>query len=116
MQLIASNFHNNEPPWTLKRLVKETNISEPALNLIMSSLTANNLLTMTGGKKQQYLPTQSLENITVDMVLTAARNAEECTNLRPDDVTAVEKVDEVILDIDKAISEATRGKSLKDLV
>ena len=116
MQLIASSFHHNEPPWTVKKLVKETNISEPALKLIMSSLTANKLLTITGGKKQQYLPSQSLENITIEMILSAARTAEECANLRPDDVTAVEKVDEVILDIDKAVSEATRGKSLKDLV
>ena len=116
MQLIAANFHQNEKPWTLKALVKKTNISEPALQLIMSTLTANNLLTTTGGKKQQYLPTQSLENISIEMVLTAARNAEECTNLRPDDVSAVDEVNEVILDIDRAVSEATSGKSLKDLV
>lgn len=116
MQLIAHNFHNNEPPWTVKTLVKETNISEPALKLIMSTLTENKLLTITGGRKQQYLPTQSLENITVEMVLNAARTAEESTNLRPDDVSTVDKVDDVIRDIDKAVSEATRGKNLRDLV
>ena len=116
MQLIANSFNHNERPWTVKTLVKETNISEPALKLILSTLIANKLLTITGGKKQQYLPSQSLENITIEMILSAARTAEECANLRPDDVTAAEKVDEVILDIDKAVSEATRGKSLKDLV
>jgi membrane protein len=116
MQLIAHNFHNNEPPWTVRMLVKETNISEPALKLIMSTLIENKLLTITGTRKQQYLPTQSLENITVEMVLNAARTAEESTNLRPDDVSTVDTVDDVIRDIDKAISEATCGKSLKDLV
>mgnify|MGYP000277128824 CR=1 FL=1 len=79
-------------------------------------MIANKLLTITGGKKQQYLPTQSLENITIDMVLNAARNAEECTNLRPDDVSTVDKVNDVINDIEGAVTEATRGKSLKDLV
>lgn len=116
MQLIATNFHHNEPPWTLNGLVRKTTVAEPALLLILTALTKNNLLVTTGEKKKHFLPSQSLENITLDMIINAARNAEETDNLRPDDVTTVQQVNDVILDIENAVSEATKGKTLKDLV
>ena len=116
MQLIASNFEHNETPWTLKGLVRKTTVSEPALLLILTALKENNLIVTTGERNKHFLPSQSLENITIDMIMNAARNAEETDNLRPDDVTAVQQVNDAILDIDNAVSEATKGKNLKDLV
>ncbi|MCK4833358.1 MAG: hypothetical protein KAT12_01235, partial [Gammaproteobacteria bacterium] len=69
------------------------------------------------GKDNQYLqPSQSLENITLDMVLDAVRSAEETTHLQPDDVVTVEKVDDVLISIDKAIADASKDISLKDLI
>jgi len=116
MQLIATSFHNNEAPWTAKKLARKTNISEPALMLILSSLIENNLLTTSGEKKKHYLPSQSLENIMIDMILNAARNAEETPCLRPDDVTTVPQVNDVLSDMEKALTASTKDRSLKDLV
>jgi hypothetical protein len=50
------------------------------------------------------------------MILDAARNAEETDRLRPDDVTTVSQVNDVISDMEHSISESTKGKNLKDLV
>jgi membrane protein len=116
MQLIATNFHHNEPPWTLKGLVRKTNVSEPALLLILTALKENKLVVTTGDRKKRFLPSQSLEHITIEMIMNAARNAEETDNLRPDDVTTVPQVNDVILDIENAVSDSTKGKNLKDLV
>lgn len=116
MQLIASSFHHNETAWTTKTLAKKTSISEQALTLILSSLTANKLLTTTGKNEQQFLPSQSLENITLDMILNAVRSAEETTHLRPDDVVAVKKVDDTLDALDNAISTASKDISLKDMI
>ncbi|MBT8119794.1 MAG: YihY family inner membrane protein [Gammaproteobacteria bacterium] len=116
MQLIATNFHHNEPAWTLKELARKTAISEPALLLILTALKKDKLLVTTGDKKNHFLPSQSLENITIEMIMNAARNAEETNNLRADDVSTVQQVNDVILDIENAVSEATKGKTLKDLV
>ncbi len=116
MQLIASSFHHNETPWTSRALAKKTGISEQALTLVLSSLTANKLLISTGENNRGFLPSQSLENITLDMVLDAARRAEETKHLHPNDVVAVQKVDEALITLDKAISAANSGKSLKDLI
>ncbi len=116
MQLVASNFHHNKTPWTAKTLAQETSLSEPALALILSSLLKGKILITAGKNNLQFQPAQSLENITLDMVLNAARSAEETKHLHPDDVVTVEKVDRVLSDLNEAISAAGRKITLKDLV
>ena len=116
MQLVASSFHHNETAWTVNSLAKKINISEYALAIILSSLTANKLLT-TAGKNNQYLqPSQSLENITLDMIRDAVRSAEETSHLQTKDVITDEKVDDVLAAIDKAIADSSKGITLRDLI
>ncbi len=116
MQLIATSFHKNEGSWSLKTLAKKINVSEPALTIIMPALESNKLITTTGESNTHYLPSQSLENITVDMILNAARNAEETPRLCPDDVNTASQVDDIILTLEKAISASVKSKTLKDLI
>ncbi len=116
MQLIAESFHKNEAYWSLKTLAKETGISESALMMILSSLLSNNLLTTSGENNTHYLPSQSLENITIAMILNAARSAEETPNLCPSDVNTVQHVDDIITTLDKALTASIADKTLKDLI
>lgn len=116
MQLIAHSFHNHETPWSIKTLAKKTTISEQALSLIISSLVEKGLLLRSGDKAQYFQPGQSLENITLDMILSAARSAEETPLLRPDEVEAVQQVNDAINTVETVISEATKNITLKDLV
>ncbi len=116
MQLIADSFHHNKTAWTAKTLAKETSLSEQAITLILSSLTANDLLTTTGKNNKQFLPSQSLENIKLDMILNAARSAEETSQLRPEDVVSVKKVDDTLKAIENSISASCKNTSLKDLI
>jgi membrane protein len=116
MQLVASRFHHNEPAWTLKTLAKKLDISEPATRMILSALSDRNLLTTSGKNNQQYLLKQAAESITIEMILNAARSAEESASLRADDIEATDKVDELIASLETAISESGKGKLLKDLI
>ena len=116
MQIIGHSFHNNEPPWTIKTLAKKTHISEEALMIILPELISSKLLTVTGENNQHYLPCQSLENITLEMIIDAARNAEETPSLGPDDVDSVQQVNEALQCMDKAISDAVKNQTLRDLV
>ncbi len=116
MQIIGHSFHHNEPALTIKTLAKNTNISEEALMIILPELVSSKLLTMTGDENQHYLPSQSLENITLEMIINAARTAEESANLRPDDVDSVQQVNETLQCLDNAMSEAIKNKSLRDLI
>jgi DNA-binding IscR family transcriptional regulator len=102
--------------WTTKTLAKKTNISEPALNLVLSALIKNELLTTTGKDNKQLIPCQSLENITLDMILNAVRSAEETAKLRPEDVVTVTKVDDALLALQQAITQTGENISLKDLI
>ncbi len=116
MQLIASNFHHNKKMWTLKSLAKAIKISEPALLMIISALLKNKLLARTGESNEHYLPNQSLENISLSMILDAARSAEETPLLRPDDVETAPQVNEIIGTVENAISDSVKNKTLKDLI
>jgi membrane protein len=116
MQLIAVNFHNNKSPWSLQSLSIETKISEQALMIIIPALLSSRLITTTGEDNQYYLPNQSLENITVAMVLDAARSAEETQHLRPETVNTPPQVEDTINCLEKAISESVNNKTLKDLI
>jgi len=116
MQLIAHSFHHKKPSWTVKTLSQKTGISEQALMILMPALLSNDLITTTGKKNDHFLPSQSLENITLEMIINAARNAEESPNLRPDDVDSAQPVNDTISCLDNAIAEAIKGKTLKDLV
>ena len=116
MQLIGSSFHNNEPPWTMQGLSKKTSISEQALMIIIPSLLSARLITTTGDDQQYYIPSQSLEHITIAMILNAARCAEETHHLGPDDVATTQQVEDTLSDLNNAISATIESKTLKDLV
>ncbi len=116
MQLIASSFQHNEKPWSLKKLTKKIRISETALQLVISSLLNNKLLTTSGDNNQYYIPSQSLENISLAMILHAVRSAEESPSLHPEDVETVDQVNQMIEKLNTAIDQAVDHKTLKDLI
>lgn len=116
MQLVASSFHRKEAPWSVKLLAKKIKISEQAIHLIIKALLSNELLNSTGKNAQFFLPGQSLENISLHMILSAARSAEETPLLRPDDVETVTQVNEAIEAVENAIANSTKEISLKDLI
>lgn len=116
MQLVATSFHNKQTPWSVKLLSKKIQISEQAIQLIIKALLSNDLLNSTGKDAQFFLPGQSLENISLHMILSAARSAEETPLLRPDDVKTVAQVNEAIETVETAIETSAKGISLKDLI
>ena len=116
MQLIGSSFHHNEPPWTMQALSNKTRISEQALLIVIPSLLSTKLITTTGDDQQYYIPSQSLEHITIAMILNAARSAEETHHLNPDDVETTHRVEETLSELNNAISATIESKTLKDLV
>ena len=116
MQLIAYNFHNNHEAWRLKTLAKKTGISEPALMIVLSSLLDNKLLNRCGKNDACFQPASSLENISIEMILNAARSAEETSRLHADDVNTCQSVDDTISTLESAIADSMAGKTLKDLI
>jgi len=116
MQLIGHSFHHNEATWSVPSLANKLNISEQALMIIMPALVSNHLIATTGEEQNHYLPAQSLENITLEMILNAARTAEETPLLHADDIATSQPVEDAVASLEKAISESTKNRTLRDLV
>lgn len=116
MQLIADSFQHNKPPWSLKTLARETGVSEDAIKLILSSLAAAGLLVTSGKKDQVYLPATSLDNISLQRILQAARSAEETPLLQPEQVKAGEQTSRAISQLEEAMQQSLSGLTLLDLI
>lgn len=116
MQIIAASFHNNEATWTTKMLAKKIKISEQSVAMVCSSLLENKLLTNAGENSNYYLPCKSLENISLDMILNAARSIEETPLLLPSNIESVAAVDDVAIAVENAIHESAKNTSLKDII
>lgn len=116
MQLIGNNFHNNGATWSIQTLAEKINISEQALMIVMPALLSNKLIATTGEGGQHYLPAQTLENITLDMILNAARTAEEAPRLHPEDIAATPQVEDAVRSLEQAISDSSRNVTLKDII
>jgi DNA-binding IscR family transcriptional regulator len=100
----------------MQTLSKKIRISEQALMIIMPSLLSARLITTTGDNRQYYIPSQSLEHITISMILNAARSAEEVHHLSPVNVETTPQVEDTLTDFNNAIHTAIENKTLKDLV
>lgn len=116
MQLIASHFHFNKEMWSSRSLAQQTGVSEPVMRTILSDLTSHKLLVPTGDDGQYYLPSRSLENISLHDILMAARIAEDSHYLQIDEIASTQSIDQTVRDIEEAIVAATGKKSLRDLI
>lgn len=116
MQLIASHFHHNKAMWTSRSLAQHTGASDQVIKTILNDLTSHRLLSTTGDENQYYLPSQSLENISLNAILTATRIAEDRHYMQIDEIDSAQSVDQAVIDIEEAITAATKGKNLKDLI
>lgn len=116
MQRIADNFHHGKPPWSLKTLSREIEISEEALRQILEALHQAGLLVTTDGKQKAYLPAMSLEKISLISILQAARRAEESPLLQPGQLTATAEVEATLTRIDYALQQSLANRTLLDLL
>jgi membrane protein len=114
---IGKSFHYNERPWTLNDLSRDLGVSTEALSLVLNSLQSNNLITQSYSNNDIiYMPSHSLENISIHSILTAARVAEETPHLNPDNLNQEPSVDTLVKNIDDSVNNMLDSKSLRDLI
>lgn len=116
MQVCGYHFHHQQPPISARQLAKMLDISTKAILLVLHALAKAGLMVKVAGKKETYIPSQSLETISIHAVLTAIRKAEETPHLYPEIIEADTKVDEIISRIEQTIQNELEGKTVKDIV
>lgn len=115
MTAIAGNFHRNQPPWTVEALAGQVGTPSEAIDIVIGAIEQQGLIQRTANEPPRYLPARPLENIPIKELLDAVRAADDDTHRGAAPFPANPPVDEVMDTIDRALTDALRGKTLKDL-
>lgn len=116
MYHIGKSFHNNKKAWSLNDLAKRINISTDALSTVIKSLIHNNLISRSCDQEISYLPSHSLENISIIDILFAIRSEEEGATLNPDILKSEHVIDQLTIDIEGSVHNHLNTQSLRDLI
>jgi membrane protein len=110
MALIGHAYYHNEPKWTLEALVARGCCGSPEqVGALLQSLRDRRLVVATNDDPEVYLPARSLETISLREIVAAARPLGARS-------TRLAAVQEVVEQIDDAVTSRLAGQTLKDLV
>ena len=110
MALIGRAHYGDEPSWSLEGLKTHfPNVHPDALARVIEALEGNGIIIPTADDPPAYLPARSIETITLERVVRAARGGGEI----PTDLPGVGRLMD---QIDTAIHEVLQGRTVKDLV
>jgi membrane protein len=116
MFLVASHFYHDRPPWSVNAMVERLGITIGRIEDALAALRKKGLLRETADEPPTYVPGRDLEQILLQDVYDAVRwRTPEAESARP----VIAPIDAVVIienDIDRAINNALRSQSLKDIV
>lgn len=115
MALISKHYHANKPGWTVESLALHMNISTEACVKIVNQLLNKNLLKETADTPATYLPAYDLEALSLHDIISSIRCSGESKNHSLDLIEAEYDVKHLQQEIDNAIEEVLKKKTLKDL-
>lgn len=112
---VATSFQSNRAPWTAAGLAQALNVPTLAVERVLDELESGGILVRTADDPSAYLPARPLDQIFVLDVLTADRERGERSDLAVEALPAESAVDHTVEMIDRAVSNAVHGVTLKDL-
>jgi membrane protein len=115
MYLIGYNFYYDLNRWTLESLTERLRLPHEPVEEAVGDLTRNNLIIETADAPPCYVPSRSLEKITLKEIIDATRTNFE-TDLVEKKYLSMAEVDAVTGKVESAINDALGETSLKDLV
>ncbi len=110
MTLIAHSYYFDEPKWTLEALSARGCCGSPdQVERLIRSLREGHLIAATNDEPEAYLPARAIETISLPEILAAVRKQDG----KHAQLAAVQ---EVVNQIDSAVTDSLEGRTLKDLV
>ncbi|OOZ39361.1 hypothetical protein BOW53_11945 [Solemya pervernicosa gill symbiont] len=113
--LIGTHYYQERPAWTREALSKKLKVPMELVDSITQCLQHKALLTRSKEKPYGFVPTRPLEAIEIDTLLDAVRSDDEGPYLRPDRLAHDMPVENLVKELDKARSDALKGRTVKDL-
>ncbi|MDH3645631.1 MAG: YihY/virulence factor BrkB family protein [Gammaproteobacteria bacterium] len=112
MYFVGDEFRREKPHWTTNTLANHLEIPADALAKIIGPLENHNLLVTT--KDGVLMPGRDTENIELAQIINAVRHdSSEAQVLKS---SSVERVDQIVTDIENAVGEHLANRSLRDLI
>jgi membrane protein len=114
---IGRHHYRRAPAWTLDALAHKLATPSISLERIVEVLVRRGFLAETNDDPPGFLPARALDTITVKEVLDAIRSAEEDDSLLgPAGLPRDPQVEALLGDVDTAVGESLRDRTLRDLV
>ena len=116
MYHIGKSFHENKTPWTSSELADALNVSNEVLSDILHALEFDKLINRHQDRDTSYLPSQSLENISIIRILEAIRRHNESNYSNIDSIHSEKTIEDLSQRIDDSIKQSMNHISLRDLI
>ncbi|MDH5388301.1 MAG: YihY/virulence factor BrkB family protein [Gammaproteobacteria bacterium] len=116
MYHIAKSFHDNTTAWTSSELSDTLNISNDVLAEILHALEFDKLIYRHQERDTSYLPSQSLENISIVRIIESIRRQNESSYSNIGTINSENIIDELCDHIDESIKQTTHHMSLRELI
>ena len=113
---IAQHHYHGKPPIPVGQLAVQFGVPVAALNDILGELTKRGLLVEVSGSQVAYVPARDVSTINLGDAWTAIRCAHENHWLCLDRMQPEGAIEDVMMNIDGAVTAVVGDKTLKDLV
>lgn len=114
MVLVGQRWYRQQPGWSTDELVDQLHLSVDAVQAMLHVLERGGLLSRTS--QAVWLPARPMETTGLKEVLDVVRNACKGPRLTPCRSPEIQGAETVVEVVDRAVDEALRGRTLKDLV
>jgi membrane protein len=116
MLMIGQNYYHRRPAWTLEGLAQHLSVPMVAVEPILSALEERGLLTRTRQDPPTYLPCRPPETTGLKEVLDAVRTTPQQADSSLGGLRSAPGVEHLLESLDRAVAEALRGRTIKELV
>ena len=116
MYHIGKRFHENSSLLTSSELSDILNVSNEVLSDVLHALEFDKLITRHQDREISYLPSQSLENISIIRILESIRRQNETSYSNIDSINSEKSIEDLGDLIDKSIEQSIDHISLRDLI
>lgn len=112
---IAKTFYDGRNPWELEALVRRLRVPREAVERVLLSLEERGLLVRTADDPPCFIPARPPDETEVKAILDAVRSTGEQGRFALEKVPTAPAVKRLMEEADNAVTEALRGRTLKEL-
>lgn len=116
MLMVGEHYLKQRPPWTLGALSDRLRVTGDALETVVSRLRDAGLLLVIEDEDERFVPARDMGTIHLREIVAAVRDPGQKEDHPEHYVQAVDKVDRVMDEVERAVATTLGERTLRDLV